>query len=140
LAMNLSEDAHQILGETPMPTDEVSSATRRTGGTLASPIRETALLLMAWLDADRDAAQIPALVERLHKLAIGTADGHWGTTQDNAFVLMALGRYAQTLETAEPVRGTVTIGGTDHQFSTSEPLRLSRADLAGAKITVTPNR
>src|SRR5690606_13748236 len=39
MAMNLREDAHQILGETPMPTDDVTSATRRTGGTLASPIR-----------------------------------------------------------------------------------------------------
>src|SRR5690606_27116295 len=64
-------------------------------------------------------------------------DGRWGTTQENAFALMALGKYHKLLGETPSVRGTAVVSGQRLDFSTSEPLRLESADLAGADIRIT---
>ena len=81
-----------------------SAGERQSGGYLDSPVREAAIMLLVLLDVEGDSAQIPALAERLRKkLRLGT----WGTTQENAFALMALGKYARKL--GDPSEGQVTV-------------------------------
>ncbi|MGQ9592562.1 MAG: alpha-2-macroglobulin family protein, partial [Planctomycetota bacterium] len=76
-------------GAVPEPRD-----VRDTGGALLSPARETAFLLSALLDVDPKSALVDPLVERLRTYR---ADGRWGTTQENAFAILALGKYARLL-------------------------------------------
>ncbi len=65
---------------------------REVGGALSSSIRIDALLLDAWLQVNPDSPQVPFLVNRLLQSQDG---GSWGTTQDNAWSLLALGRFAR---------------------------------------------
>src|SRR5690606_5178739 len=118
----------------PLAQATATSMTRQTGGILASPVRETALLLVAWADADPQSTEAAGLAQRLLQLQ---KDGRWGTTQENAFALMALGKYHKLLGETPSVRGTAVVSGQRLDFSTSEPLRLESADLAGADIRIT---
>lgn len=88
---------------------------RDQGGCFNSPNRNAALLLSAWLDIDPNHADVMKLVQFLGKTKI---NGYWGTTQDNAMVLMALGKYAQRIKRQTPVfKGTITLpNGTTETF------------------------
>lgn len=59
---------------------------------LHTPAREQAIMLATYMDVQPDHALVPAL---LHALERGSADGRWSTTQENAFALVALGKYAR---------------------------------------------
>lgn len=79
-----------------------SVAVRYEGGThllLASDRRADAVVLEALIADQPDSDLIPKLVAGL--LAHRTA-GRWATTQENAFVLLALGRYFDTYEAIAP--------------------------------------
>ena len=67
---------------------------RDTGGALRSPARETAFLLSALLDVEPKSPLVGPLVDRLRTYR---ADGRWGTTQENAFAILSLGKYARLL-------------------------------------------
>lgn len=91
-----AERAKALLGSAiPEPSD-----VRDTGGALRSPARETAFLLSALLDVDPRSPLVDPLVERLRSYR---EDGRWGTTQENAFAVLALGKYARVL--ARDLRG-----------------------------------
>ncbi|MBI4833612.1 MAG: hypothetical protein HY811_02165 [Planctomycetes bacterium] len=62
-----------------------------TGGILASPVRETAIILSVLADTAPESAAIPILVNRLNQ---AMENGCWYNTQENAFALLALGKYA----------------------------------------------
>ncbi|HOW98340.1 MAG TPA: MG2 domain-containing protein [Kiritimatiellia bacterium] len=66
---------------------------RARGRTLNSDVRDAALLLSAWLERDPKNPLAPQLARWLDD---AQQDGRWLTTQDNAFALMALGKYART--------------------------------------------
>lgn len=66
---------------------------RERGRTLNSDVRDAALLLSAWLDLDPSNPIVPQLARYLDE---AQQDGRWLTTQDNAFALLALGKYART--------------------------------------------
>ena len=68
---------------------------RDQGGCFNSANRNAALLLSAWLDIDPNNDAVIKLVQFLSKAKI---NGYWGTTQDNAMALMALGKYAQRIK------------------------------------------
>lgn len=130
----LTEDARRILqSASPLAQATATSMTRQTGGILASPVRETALLLNSWAEVDAQSPEAAGLAQRLLQLQ---KDGRWGTTQENGFALMALGRYHKQLGDLPPVRGIAMVGGQRHEFSTSEPLRLKSDGLAGAEIRI----
>lgn len=65
---------------------------RATSGILRSERRQTAILLLARLEQDPTSSDVSLLAKRLHDAM--NAEGHWGTTQDTAFALLALGRHA----------------------------------------------
>jgi uncharacterized protein YfaS (alpha-2-macroglobulin family) len=77
---------------------------RVISGSLSSSARDAAIMLMTLLDVEPDSERIPKLVRGLRtKLN----NSYWGTTQENAFALMALGKYARRLP-FDP-EGTVTV-------------------------------
>ncbi|MFO7535902.1 MAG: alpha-2-macroglobulin [Kiritimatiellia bacterium] len=72
--------------------NQPESMARDRGGALRSSVRSNALLLEAWLQANPESPAIPPLVKRL---IASRRDGRWGTTQENAWALLALGHYAR---------------------------------------------
>ena len=73
---------------------------RDTGGVLRSPARETAILLSALLEIDPSNPWVALLVTQLKSYrAQSQGVMRWGTTQENAFALLALGKYARWLST-----------------------------------------
>lgn len=88
---------------------------RDLGGAFNSPNRNAALLLSAWLDIDPKHDNVFKLVQALRKTRI---NGYWGTTQESAMALMALGKYAQrTKNDIREFKGTITLpGGTIEPF------------------------
>jgi uncharacterized protein YfaS (alpha-2-macroglobulin family) len=99
-----------------------SCEAREGGGCLDSPVREAAVMLLVLLDVDPESAQVPALAERLRR---SVKLGRWGTTQENAFALMALGKNARRLGETGDIEGTVTLpDGSMSRFSSKEGLHL----------------
>ena len=90
LVLGKKEPALALLGEKSPAVSEALD----TGGVLRSPARETAILLSAYLDLDPASPEVPALVERLKRYRV---ECRWGSTQENAFALLALGKYARKL-------------------------------------------
>jgi uncharacterized protein YfaS (alpha-2-macroglobulin family) len=77
-----------MLADAGAPVDRV----RQPGGCLGSVARDTALALLAWMEIDPAAPQVEAMAARLIALGPG---GDWGTTQENAMALLALGTRAR---------------------------------------------
>jgi uncharacterized protein YfaS (alpha-2-macroglobulin family) len=95
------------------------TAPRDQGGCFNSPNRNAALLLSAWLDIDPKHDDVMKLVRILGKSKI---NGYWGTTQDSAMALMALGKYARMMK-QEPkdFKAMVTLpDGTTEVFDQSK--------------------
>ena len=98
-----------------IPIPQLRELPRERDGALVSPVRETALLLYAWQEIDTEA---PA-VQQLARALIGSMrHGRWGSTQENAMALMALGRYARSFAHT-PVAGTLTIRNDGEHAATN---------------------
>jgi len=105
LASGQKEAALKLIGG-PLPA---RSSKRETGGVLHSSVREYAIILSALLDVDPSDARVPVLVRKLNGLA---KRKRWATTQENAFALMALGRYARfAAGRDEDFTATLSAGG-----------------------------
>jgi len=68
------------------------SVKRETGGSLNSYTKQNAIALSAYMDIEPESEMVPILVKRIE---LSMQDGRWGTTQDNAMALLALGKYAR---------------------------------------------
>ncbi len=92
---------------------------RDQGGCFNSPNRNASLLLSAWLDIDPKNEDVIKLVQILSKSKI---NGYWGTTQDNAMALMALGKYARRIkQEAKEFKAMITLpNGTTEAFDQSK--------------------
>ena len=106
-----------------------------TGGWLNSDVRNTALLLSAWLELDADQAVIPTLVQRLESANQG---GTWYTTQENALALLALGRYARLTDAEKkPFWAVVKQSGkTLGEFTDEQNLRLGLETNGGRELQI----
>ncbi|MDD4052387.1 MAG: alpha-2-macroglobulin family protein, partial [candidate division Zixibacteria bacterium] len=104
-----------------------------TGGNFSSGVRTDAILLDVLLDIDPNHTAIPVLAKSLME---NSRLGRWYTTQDNAFSLMALGRYFKT-HTNLGYTGTIVIDGDKTYPIDSTGFSLTRKDLAGRKVQVT---
>ncbi len=92
---------------------------RDQGGCFSSPNRNASLLLSAWLDIDPKNDDVIKLVKTLSKAKI---NGYWGTTQDNAMALMALGKYARLMkQESRDYKAMITLpDGTVEAFDQSK--------------------
>jgi uncharacterized protein YfaS (alpha-2-macroglobulin family) len=80
--------------------------------------RERAIQLLAWSQHKPRANEVARLTKEL--LAY-RANGHWGTTQQNAWALLALARYYAAAEQGSPdVRGALDFDGREVPFQLSE--------------------
>lgn len=112
----------------------VSSGRRDTGRNYYSAQRVDAIALGLLADIDPSHAAIPKLVQRLSD---GLRAEHWGTTQENAFAFMALGKLYKkktqnTVYTGEVLVNGTTIASFDHK----SPKRISDARLKKGKVTI----
>jgi len=104
-----------------------------TGGNFSSGVRTNAILLDVLLDVDPNNTSIPALAKSLMD---DSHAGRWYTTQDNAFALMALGRYFKG-HASFGYTGTIAIDGDKSYAIDSTGFSLSRKDLGGRAVQVT---
>ncbi|MGC8839883.1 MAG: alpha-2-macroglobulin family protein [Candidatus Sumerlaeaceae bacterium] len=95
-------------------------ATRETGKTLASPTRETAILLSTLVDVEPWGARTRTLADRLYSQL--TSQGHWGTTQDNAFAVWALARFEKSQRHGAIAEGVVRYADKEFAFRTDRGL------------------
>ncbi len=87
-----------------------------------SAARERAIRLMAWTYLDPHARETARLTAELLAMR---SNGHWRTTQENAWALLALGRYYTLVEhEVRPVSGTLVYG------KAGTPFELTRAALS----------
>ena len=104
-----------------------------TGGNFSSGVRTNAILLDILLDVNPGHTSIPVLAKSLMD---DSRVGRWYTTQDNAFALMALGRYFKA-HSSFGYKGTITIDGDKSYPIDSTGFSLTRKDLAGRTVRVT---
>jgi uncharacterized protein YfaS (alpha-2-macroglobulin family) len=74
-------------GEVEKGRDLLTQAQAATG------LREAAFALLAWLELDPKSPFVAACCQEIERAR--RSEGHWGSTQDNALALMALGEYVR---------------------------------------------
>lgn len=108
---------------------------RETGGNFNSTVRAEAIILSVLADVDPANHHVPRLVRRLTANRL-TSGGYWGTTQENAFALMALGKVMRK-RTEGTYEGEILLDGTVLAgFDSSRELTLSDARLGESEVTV----
>ncbi|NLY74182.1 MAG: alpha-2-macroglobulin family protein [Firmicutes bacterium] len=121
--------ARELLPESFTP----SAGVRESGRNFNSPVRSDAIILSALADIDPSYPAVYKLIERLSEEA---KVGYWGTTQENAYALMALGKImAQKSE--GKYQGEVWAGNTRiATFNSDKLFKLEDDRLGRDKITV----
>jgi hypothetical protein len=113
----------------------LKSMASETGGLLYSPVRERAVVLSAYLDMEPENPRVPVLVQKLEG---AMKSGRWDTTQENAFALMALGKYARYLGRqkadyhAEVFAGDVRLAAFTH----NDQVQLQPENVGGQEIGI----
>jgi uncharacterized protein YfaS (alpha-2-macroglobulin family) len=105
-------------GGPPEMAGELLTANRDARRTVSEdfhcPQREMAVRLLAWIRFQPACREVPALFEALMRQQ---RDGHWGTTQGNAWALLALTEYARRVEGAlQPAAGELRWRGRTIPF------------------------
>jgi uncharacterized protein YfaS (alpha-2-macroglobulin family) len=103
-----------------------------TGGDFNSGVRTNAILLETLLEIAPDNPSIAVLVKSLLE---DSRVGRWYTTQDNAFALMALGKYFKTHSNIG-YAGTITIEGDKTYRFDSTGFSMTKKDLADKKVSL----
>lgn len=93
-----------------------------TEGRLTSQAQQESVLLAVLLELDPEHAWVPLLAERLEA---HRAQGHWGTTLNNAAAIQALVQYQRKLGPPAPFTGSVQLGdGPPIAFDHTRPTTL----------------
>ena len=110
---------------------------RQTGGNLDSPLRDAALFLSTLIDAAPRDKRVPKLAEEVGRML---AAQKYPTTQENAFALMALGKYFARQAAKKPFSGSVYAGKTLlASFDSNTTLNLQGiADTGELRIVMDP--
>ena len=117
-----------------LPTDiQPNLFDPETGGDFSSGVRTDAILLEVLLQATPGSPSVQVLAKSLMDRA---SAGRWYTTQDNAFALMALGKYFK----AQPhlgYSGTLQIGREHSLPIDTSDVNITRKDLGDKSVSVT---
>lgn len=123
------KSARELLPNTFAPAD----LRRETGGNFNSQVRTDAIILNVLADIDPDNPSVPKLVKRL----TGQAKvGWWGTTQENAFAFMALGKIYKKQASANYTGVIAVDGKTIATFDSKGPKRVTDPRLGRGQVTV----
>jgi uncharacterized protein YfaS (alpha-2-macroglobulin family) len=100
-----------------------------------SSVKANSTALSVLMDIEPNNPLIPDLVNRIKN---EMKNGQWGTTQDNAQALVALGKYARYLGKQNvSFTGAISLDGKQvGQFSHTEPLYLKGKELAGREVSL----
>ena len=111
------------------------SVKRETGGSLNSYTKQNSIALSAYMDIAPENEMVPVLVKRIES---SMEDGRWGTTQDNAMALLALGKYARHLESQDKeYSGSVAINKKIIAgFDNASPAIIKDIDLGSDDIDI----
>lgn len=105
---------------------------RQQFGDFNSPARNTALYLAALAEADPASPRVTQIVDYLGGLM---KNGHFGSTQENAWALMALGRAFAASNAA--VKVAVTANGQPYRTLEGRDLSVADVGLTGKKLKLT---
>ena len=110
-------------------------STRETGGSLRSPVQETAILLSIYMDIDPYSENVPKLASRLNG---GINNAEWMSTQDNARALIALGKYIRYFKSDESSYAGRILSGDKiiADFTSDEPLDITDLELAEGTVDI----
>jgi uncharacterized protein YfaS (alpha-2-macroglobulin family) len=101
------ETAHRIVAALPLDSlGEYDNLYRDTGGHFASTIRDLAIILDTLVTVAPKSSKIPTLISRLAEKARG---GRWGSTQENAFAFLAIGKAMAHLQAVQ-AKVKITLG------------------------------
>ncbi len=118
--------AADLLVSGPAPAAEPR---KETGGNLDSTLRNKALFLSALLDAAPADPRLGSLAVEVGRLLEGEA---YPSTQENAFALLALGKFHARQQAKKPFSGRLTAGtGLLSDFDSAKVLALRGIDQAG---------
>ncbi|MEA4855336.1 alpha-2-macroglobulin family protein [Solidesulfovibrio sp.] len=110
----------------PIPAGETP---KQTGGNLSSPLRDKALFLSALLDAAPSDPRLGSLAVEVGRLLEGEP---YPSTQENAFALLALGKFYARQQAKKPFSGLLYAGtGLLSDFSSDKALSLRGLPQAG---------
>lgn len=124
--MHEREGLEALIGLESLPS---MKGRRHTGGRLHSPLRQAAILLSVYLDVAPGHENVSPLVERVGRAL--KARGR-RTTQETAFALLAMGKYARHVRGAETdFVGEISIGGNPVASFTDEEGAVLQPDGAG---------
>ncbi len=111
----------------------VYTGSRETGGNFNSRVRSDAIILGVLADIDPTNPAVPKIAARLAEEA---KVGYWGTTQENAFALLAMGKMLSRQKngtySGELLAGNVKLG----KFTNAKAFRLQDQRLGKGPITV----
>lgn len=110
------------------------TAKRETGGTLNSPVRAQAIMLDMLAEVNENHPALPMLVKNLMDAA--STGNRWGTTQENAFAFLALGKIMQKQKSRD-ITGTLTINGEHFAELDTTEKRYTDDAWDGAKFSLT---
>jgi uncharacterized protein YfaS (alpha-2-macroglobulin family) len=110
------------------------NGSRETGGNFNSGVRADAIILSVLADVEPSNPAVPKLVDRISKEA--DAIGYWGTTQENAFALMAVGKILSRTRN-DNYSGTLMVGNKKlADFSNAKTLKIHDRKLARGPVTI----
>jgi len=112
-----------------LPQDEQ----RETGGNFNSSTRAKAIMLEILAEIDENNPSVPVLVESLTESA--SEKGRWYTTQENAYVFLALGKILKK-QTRGAYSGTVIIDDKSYTKFDIQNYSFSGKDWAGKNVTI----
>jgi len=97
----------------------------------ANGLREAAFALLAWLELDPANPFVAACCREIDKAR--RQEGHWGTTQDNALALLALGTYLKhTPEKPQTFAPTLQWGGQTKNVAATNAFTWAPEEVGGS--------
>ena len=121
------ETAKQIL----LPDFKSRFLYREQYGSFNSPIRNTAIYLSALAQANPNDPKVNEIVEYLGQYI---KNGHFGNTQENAWVLISLGKAFQTRN--YPIKTQVLLNNASYKILEGKTEVLNDSSLTGKKVTL----
>ncbi len=132
-AFALSGNLKMALSMLPDSVDLEKEARRDTGRNFDSPIRAQAIMLDVLIEVKADHPAIPKLVESLTDAA--SKGQRWGTTQENAFAFLALGKFLKK-QPNQKFTGTISQNGEHLANFDSTGAQHIGSDWDGAQIAL----
>ena len=134
-AFALSGDLETALSMLPISIPSQNGGNRQSGHNFNSPTRSQAIILDVLAEVNENHPSIPMLVSNLSNAA--SKRKRWGTTQENAFAFLALGKILKKQMDGN-YTGRITLNGTHlADFDSTTPsIRLANKDWDGVQVKI----